>query len=393
MIPWYGNAAKIKLDNKRVGRVIAMSEHIQRRRPSLALLLLALLAIAIPDRAVASEEFDKVRLRYATFLPASHTREVFLQKWMEEVTKRSGGAVTFDAFRDQALLQTTALLDGASRGISDISYVAAGYHPSELPLTTLMDLPYLTNNSQALMLTVQQMLDEFPDLKKEHDSKNVALLGSVPGDPTILGTQEAWKTLADIKGKRIRAFGLINQTLVALGAVPVALPAPEIYASMERRVIEGYSGFPASLITPMALHEVTKFVIDYGAGNYANVAIFMNKRRFDGLKPKTRALLLESFAELARASYIADISKVNKERAKALTDSKLEFVRWSKEDRETARKIVSEKVWEEAIKTREARGVKAARAFVERFLVLVKENEKKATDYIDPVSVALGAPD
>jgi len=357
----------------------------------LALLTLTV-ALALPGRSEASDEFDKVRLRYAGFLPASHTREIFLQKWMDEVTKRSGGAVTFDAFRDQALLATTALLDGASRGISDISYVAAGYHPSELPLTTLMDLPFLTNNSQALMLTVQQMLMEFEELKKEHDGKNVALLGSIPGDPTILGSRDPWKTLADIKGKRIRAFGLINQTLVALGGVPVALPAPEIYASMERRVIEGYSGLPASLIQPMALQEVTKYVIDYGAGNYANVAIFMNKRRFDGLKPKTRALLVDTFAEMARDNYIADISKVNKERAKSLADAKLEFVRWSKEDREAARKIVSEKVWEEAIKTREARGVKA-RAFVERFLVLVKENEKKATDYVDPVSVALGAPD
>ncbi|MCB1743801.1 MAG: hypothetical protein KDK91_25725, partial [Gammaproteobacteria bacterium] len=68
------------------------------------------------------------------------------------------------------------------------------------------------------------------------------------------------------------------------------------------------------------------------------------------------------------------------------------FVRWKKEEREKARELVQGKVWEEAIKSREARGA-PARAFFERFRKLLIENEPKATDYIDPVSVALGRPD
>jgi TRAP-type transport system periplasmic protein len=342
--------------------------------------------------AEASDDYDSVRLRYASFVPAAHVREIFTQRWMDEVTKRSGGRVNFDTYRDQALLGTTALLDGASRGISDISYVAAGYHPSELPLTTLMDLPFLTNNSQALMLTLGQMYAEFPGLRQEYDRQNIVLVGSLPGDPTILGSREAWGSIGDLKGKRIRAFGLINQTMKALGAVPVALPAPEIYTSMERKVIEGYSGLPANIIPPWALHEVSKYVIDYGAGNYVSVAIFMNKKKFDGLNPKTRSLLVDTFAELVNTIYIKEVSDLNRQRAKAIQDAKMTFLRWPKADREAARKIVSETVWEEAIRTREARGA-PAREFVERFKALIVENEKKATAYIDPVSVALGHPD
>ena len=363
------------------------------KRWSLVGLALALLLGVGPTRhAHASDEYDNVRLRYASFVPATHVREIFTQKWMDEVTKRSGGRVNFDTYRDQALLGTTALLDGASRGISDISYVATGYHPSELPLTTLMDLPFLTNNSQALMLTLVQIYAEFEGLRKEYDRQGIVLLGSLPGDPTILGSREPWRTGADLKGKRIRAFGLINQTMKALGAVPVALPAPEIYTSMERKVIEGYSGLPANIIPPWALHEVSKYVIDYGAGNYVNVAIFMNKKKFDGLNAKTRGLLVDTFAELVNTIYIKDVSDLNRKRAKAIQDAKMTFIRWSKEEREAASKIVTETVWEDAISTREKRGA-PARAFVKRFKELIVENEKKATIYIDPVSVALGPPD
>jgi TRAP-type transport system periplasmic protein len=218
------------------------------------------------------------------------------------------------------------------------------------------------------------------------------LVGSLAVDPTILGTREPWQGLADIKGKRIRAFGLVNQVLQAIGAVPVALPAPDIYSSLERRVIDGYSGLPANLITPMALHEVSSYVIDYGAGTYGNVAIVMNKRKFDSLNPKTRSLLLDTFAELVQNTYIKELSQLNRERAAAMQAAKMTFLRWSKEERAAALKIVSASVWDEAIRTREARGA-PAREFFNRFRALLAENEPKANDFIDPVSVALGRPD
>ncbi|MDA0662884.1 MAG: TRAP transporter substrate-binding protein DctP [Proteobacteria bacterium] len=363
------------------------------KRGLIAVAMSALISgFGITSVTQASDEFDEVKLRYAGYLPATHARELFTQKWMDEVTKRSNGRVTFDTYRDQALLKTLDLLDGASRGISDISYLATGYYPSQLPLSTMADLPFLSNNSQALLASLLQIYGEFDGMQKEYDDNNLVLLTGISGDPTILGSNEPLMTVEDLKGKRIRAFGLINQALDVLGAVPVALPAPDIYASMERNVIEAYSGLPASLITPWSLHEVSKYVIDYGAGLYASNAIVMNKTRFSGLNDKTQALLKDTFAELLKDVYIADLAKLNRERAKSMQDSKMEIVRWSKEEREKAAKLVRDKVWEEAIVSREKRGV-PARAFVARFVEIIAENEPKSTGYIDPVSAAIGRPD
>jgi TRAP-type C4-dicarboxylate transport system substrate-binding protein len=354
--------------------------------------LLALLSgTSMIGHAQASEEYDQVKLRYASYLPVTHVRELFLDKWMAETTKRSGGRVQFETFRDQALLRTTDLLDGASRGISDISYLASGYFPTELPLTTRLEMPYLANNSEAQMATALQMYQEFKQMREEYEKNNLVLLGNLAVDPTIMASREPWNSLADIKGKRIRAFGLINQVLASLGATPVALPAPDIYTSMERRVIEGYSGFPANLISSWALFEVSEYVIDYGAGTYAMVAISMNKTRFDRLNPKTRSLLVDTFGELVRSIYIADLTKLNQERTKVLEEKGMKFIRWSREEREKARKIVASKVWDEAIRTREARGV-PARAFFTRFQELMAKNEPAASTYIDPVSIKLGRP-
>jgi TRAP-type C4-dicarboxylate transport system substrate-binding protein len=211
-----------------------------------------------------------------------------------------------------------------------------GYFPSQLPMTTLLDLPFLTNNSQALLASLLQIYGEFDGMKKEYENNNLVLLTGLAGDPTILGSREPLRTIEDLKGKRIRAFGLINQALDTLGGVPVALPAPDIYASMERKVIDAYSGLPASLIPPWSLHEVSKYVIDYGGGLYAANAIVMNKPRFTGLNEKTQALLLDTFSELVKDVYIADLAKLNRERAKAIQDSKMEIFRWTKEERAKA---------------------------------------------------------
>lgn len=359
--------------------------------PAVALAIVS--GVSLATQAQADDKYDEVRLRYAGYLPASHVREIFTQKWMDEVTERSGGRVEFDTFRDQALLRTTDLLDGASRGISDISYIASGYFPTELPLTTILEMPYLANNAQALMATALQMYEEFDEMREEYTRNNLVLLGTLAVDPTIMGSREPWREIADIQGKRIRAFGLINQVLEAMGAVPVALPAPDIYTSMERGVIDGFSGFPASLLVPWSLYEVSDHVIDYGAGTYAMVAITMNKTKFDGLNSETQDLLVDTFAELVRESYVAELTRLNRERARILDEDRgMTFIRWPKEEREKARKLVSEKVWDQALSEREARGV-AAREFFERFQELMVENEPAATDYIDPVSVVLGRPD
>lgn len=349
-------------------------------------------SVGTAGQAQASDDYDQVRLRYAGYLPDSHVRELFTQQWMDAVTERSNGRVQFDTFRAQALLSTTDLLDGASRGISDFSYLATGYFPTELPLTTMLEMPYLANNTEALMATALQMYEEFDQMRQEYEANNLVLMGFLAVDPTIMASREAWNGLDDIRGKRIRAFGMINQALEALGAAPVALPAPEIYASMERRVIDGFSGFPASLVPAMSLYEVSDYIIDYGAGTYAMVAIVMNKTRYDGLNEKTQQLLVDTFAELVRDNYIADLTALNHERAKVLEDRGMSFIRWSKEEREKARELVAGTVWDEAIRTREARGV-PAREFFERFQQLMAENEPAATNFIDPVSVKLGRPD
>lgn len=370
-----------------------MSRHSWWKRLTIPGLALALMvSVGVAGQAQASDDYDQVRLRYATFLPEGHVREIFLLQWMGEVTERSGGRVQFDTFHAQSLLSTTELLDGASRGISDISFVASGYFPTELPMTTLMEMPYLANSAEALTMTALQMYREFDELREEFEKNNLVLLVYLSGEPAIMASREPWHGLDDIKGKRIRAFGLINQVLEALGAAPVALPAPEIYASMERRVIEGFSGFPANLVPAMSLYEVADYIIDYGAGTYAMVSIVMNKARFDGLNAKTQSLLIDTFEELVRGPYIADLTKLNHERAQVLEDRGMTFIRWSKEEREKAREKVLATVWDEAIRMREQRGV-PARAFFERFRELMAENEPSAVAYIDPVSVKLGLPD
>ena len=58
----------------------------------------------------------------------------------------------------------------------------------------------------------------------------------------VVGKGEPPKSLADWKGMRIRALGQQGKAMQKLGAVPTSVPAPDVYTSMDRGLIDA-AGF------------------------------------------------------------------------------------------------------------------------------------------------------
>ena len=83
--------------------------------------------------------------------------------------------------------------------------------------------------------------------------------------------------------------------LKKLGAQPIVIPPTEVYTALERGVVDGYV-FPAALITDWGWEKLTKYIVNPGFYNGANV-VLVNKKKWDEMpdylqkswsKPKTR---------------------------------------------------------------------------------------------------------
>lgn len=240
---------------------------------------------------------ETLELRFASYIGESAPQSQTMQWWSDEVSRRTDGMVTVEHFYAQALLPATEILPGVGSGRADAGYTANAYHPAELPLTSVVEIPFLTSNAAAQALALQELYETNDAFRREWNDQGVHVLFFPALSGNILGSKEPVSGLADIEGKSIRGLGLINDALSAVGANPVAIPAPDIYESLQRGVIDGYSGFAFEVVTALNLQEVAPNIVGTGMGQYVTPAIVITKSEYDALPADARAEVDEVSAE------------------------------------------------------------------------------------------------
>ena len=85
---------------------------------------------------------DPVKLRVADSFPKGHYLvKLVLEPWMEQVSKRTNGAVTFEHYPAQQLGKATDMLKLTQTGVADIGYVAPAYASDKMPVSEVAMLP------------------------------------------------------------------------------------------------------------------------------------------------------------------------------------------------------------------------------------------------------------
>ncbi len=108
----------------------------------------------------------------------------------------------------------------------------------------------------------------------------------------------------DLTGMKIRSSGLYNAWLESMGATPVAVPAPDIYTSLERGIVDG-AAWPGLGITDFGFEKFVNYRIDPPVWQFDNL-LWVNKDRWDSLAPEQKKVLTDSviaFEPEAHAFY------------------------------------------------------------------------------------------
>jgi TRAP-type C4-dicarboxylate transport system substrate-binding protein len=96
-------------------------------------------------------------------------------------------------------------------------------------------------------------------------------------------------TVADLKGKKISAAGLMAQTLQSLGAVPVAMTPGEQYEGLQKGTIDANVG-PYSAMKDFKFYEVAKYIEDFPLGGRLQ-PVLINKNSWN----KNVCITVQSF--------------------------------------------------------------------------------------------------
>lgn len=243
-----------------------------------------------PSTSFAASE-KPITLKLSSFLPETGTEGMLGKWWGTELEKRTNGRVKVQYFFAEALVKTMDSLPAVSSGIADVQFFAPGYFPTQMALSGVSDLLFQTQSNWVSAKAYNEMAETFPPFQKMMKDNNIKLMSIWPASEVVMISRKPIKTLDDLKGKKIRALGLMNKAMKMLGATPVAMPLPEVYEALERGTIDTVTGLPYHLVMAFKLQEAAKNLINPGLGCYASGGYFMNLNTWNKLPDDIKTII------------------------------------------------------------------------------------------------------
>jgi len=320
---------------------------------------------------------QEYNLKFASYIGQGAAQSKAQEWWAQEVEKRTDGRVKVKFFYQGALLPAADIMPGIAEGRADLGYTAPAYHPAEMPLSSVAGVPFITSNAEAQMKTFYELYERNEAFRAEWQKQGVHVLFVNPLSENIVGMVEPTKTAEDFKGKSIRGLGYINQVLEIIGANPVAIAAPEIYEALQRKTIDGYSGFAFEVVTALKLHEVAPHTIATGTGNYVFAVTPITMTLWESMPEDIKKVLTDVSLEY-QTKIVEILRETEDEVCKAIKDSGGTVSVLSDADVESIRTQVGEQINDKWVADATARGVDAA-AFFKDYRETLAKYEKEAT--------------
>jgi len=226
---------------------------------------------------------EPMELVFATHLPETAIDGASLKYFFEEVTKETGGLLTFDCSFAGALVSATNSLEAVSKGLVDIAFVPEGFFETQFYPTFVATIPYTTTSEWVTNKALHEMFETYEPFRQMCDEQGVVNLGVVAPSELSMCSSKKIETLEDLSGVKIRAMGAVNADMTKLGATPVGLQASEIYEALERKTVNAATGLPVTLAVSFKLQEIADYFIFTGYGMYTTSSIYMNKEVYNGL--------------------------------------------------------------------------------------------------------------
>ena len=161
---------------------------------------------------------ETITIKVHHFLNANsvqHTK--MLRGWCDNIAKDSANRLQCQIFPSMQLGGTPAqLYDQARDGVADVVWTLPGYTSGRFPRVEVFELPFTMTNAEATSAAAWEYYDKHA---KEEFKDTKMLAVHVHGPGNIFTAKKQIKTLADIKGLKLRApTRLTTKLLASLGA-------------------------------------------------------------------------------------------------------------------------------------------------------------------------------
>ena len=203
----------------------------------IALLLTITMALSLAACGAANNK-DTYKVRLSCDTVDDSTLTVYLKKFADEAERLSNGQVQFEIYTNGSLYKGVAGLEATQNGDLEMCLCALSNYGELSQKIFLLSLPFVFPTNQAVY---DAYSGDFGKLAVEdaHDY-NLELLSYFVFGGTDMSSSKQIKVPDDVKGQKIRVFGLANSSFITnCGGAPTFMSGGEVTQSLSTGLIDG----------------------------------------------------------------------------------------------------------------------------------------------------------
>ena len=216
-------------------------------------------ATALPARAQSGPSYN---WKMATSWSGGPLMEIGAKAFAERLAFFSGGRMKIQVFTGGALGNALKVSETVKNGVAEMGHTWMGYDWGADPTTVVFGGYAGSFNSEYMLHWIYEAGGA--DMQRQFRDEKfgvVSLPLFIRTSEVCLHSRKPVRTLADLKGLKMRTAGAWIEMSKELGASPVTTPGGEIYPALERGVIDATEwGTLWENITP-GFYKVAKYLI------------------------------------------------------------------------------------------------------------------------------------
>ncbi len=254
--------------------------------------------------------------RTVTVIDGYPERSMWLQEmsnfFLPEVNRRLAEAglepMTFQESYGSSIVNPRGVLEGLRLGLGDIGVVTTIFHASELPSQAIAAVtPFVSSNAGIVARAVDELANEFPDMRDEFMAENqIYLATGVVLDTYQVFSKTPLNGMGDLSGLKVAGAGYNLRYLEGIeGAVGVRGGLTDFYNMVQTGVTDAAMLWPEAANT-FAIAEVAPYMLRADLGAVNTKTLTCNADFWNTLSPEVQAILQET--AVAYRDRLADVA-------------------------------------------------------------------------------------
>lgn len=275
----------------------------------------------------------------------------------EWIKKATGGRLIIDVAPANSIVPVPEMFAATSKGVINFAgQYFGGYHAGLMPETDI------ETGLTFAWETVEHAWDAYynrgllEEIRKVYAEHNIYWMPTFPDQIQQIGSTFPISSLADIKGKKIRATGVVAEYIRLLGASPVSIPAPEIYMGLKLGTVDA-AVFGMSALDDMKLREVWKYFIVSPNCNTLACSFLINMNAFKALPEDIKEIIEKQAPYIMLGDSMRQRLLMDYGNANAVKNYGLKLVTLSDKETDWIRKETMKTVWDK-VAAKSARNAK-----------------------------------